>query len=313
MELDLRLIRYAVILADELHFGRAAQKLLIAQQTLSSQIAQLEARLGVVLFIRDSRHVELTPAGVFFVDRGRRLLAEARAMIVELNRTAPLLRVDVITEGLPTTDLIARQLRSRLPEVTLEVVQGHGFTVAVTGLLQGRTDLAFGRVHGLDGPLPKVLQHQLVRLESMGVALPAEHKLAGHDAVRMEDLAEYPLLLHIAEEATDWLDWNEELIAEFGLEVGYRMRGHGRSAANAAVTAYHAPALGPLFTPVADDVVVRPVVDPVPVYPFSAVWRSGPPIKSLDGAITAIRTIAAESGWLDPPPQAWWMPAADHT
>ncbi|WP_329172688.1 LysR family transcriptional regulator [Streptomyces sp. NBC_01477] len=313
MELDLRLIRYAVILADELHFGRAAQKLLIAQQTLSSQIVQLEAGLGVVLFIRDRRHVELTPAGKLFVDRGRRLLAEARNMVVEFSRTAPLLRVDVITEGLPTTDLIARQLRSRLPEVTLEVVQGQGFTVAVTSLVQGRTDLAFGRVNGLDGPLPKALQHRLVRLEPMGVVLPADHGLAGRDAVRMAELADHPLLLHIAEEAADWQDWNEQVVAEFGLEVGYRMRGHGRSAANAAVAAYRAPSLGPLLAPAADGVVVRPVVDPVPVYPFSAVWRSGRPSRPLDGAITAVRGIADESGWLEPPPREWWMPAADHT
>jgi DNA-binding transcriptional LysR family regulator len=74
MDLDLRLLRYFVAVADELHFGRAAAKLYISQPALSKQIRKLEDQLGTPLLIRDSRHVTLTPRGQRFVDDARQLL-----------------------------------------------------------------------------------------------------------------------------------------------------------------------------------------------------------------------------------------------
>ncbi|UOZ06926.1 LysR family transcriptional regulator [Amycolatopsis sp. WQ 127309] len=309
-DLDLRLVRYAVALAEELHFGRAAGRLHIAQQTLSAQIGQLENRLGVALFVRDRRHVELTEAGAVFVEGGRRLLTEAQDLVAALDRTTPPLRVDVITEGL-VTNVVARLLRERLPGLSLEVLQGHGLAATLTGLVQARIDLAFGRVHWPGATLPKTVRHELVRLEPMGVVLPAAHPLTAGTEVRMSDLASHPLLLHTAEEAREWQDWNERLAAEFRLDLARRLHGHGRSAANAAVLAYDMPALAPLEAPVPDGVVVRPVVDPVPVYPFSVVWRSDRANGAPARAVRAIREIAHELGWLAPPARPWWLPADD--
>ncbi len=310
VDLDLRLVRYAVVLADELHFARAAARLLIAQQTLSSQISRLESRLGVTLFLRDRRHVELTREGELFVRRGRELLADASDLLGELRRSAPPLRVDVITEGL-TSGVIARELRPRLTDVTLEVIQGQGFAGTVSALVEGVVDLAFGRINGTGEPLPRSLRYQLVRLEPMGVVLPAGHELAHRARVPMAELAAYPLLLHTAQEAAEWLDWNQELATAFGLRVGRSLHGHGRGAANAAVLAYRAPSFGPLEAPMPDGVVVRPVVDPVPLYPFSVFWRAGSKSIPLRHAITTIYDIATEHGWLVPPRDDWWLPTAD--
>src|SRR6478609_11398791 len=80
MDLDIRLVRYFVAVADELHFGRAAAKLYISQPALSKQIRKLESDLGTQLLVRDSRHVALTARGELFLDDARQLLVLAERM-----------------------------------------------------------------------------------------------------------------------------------------------------------------------------------------------------------------------------------------
>ncbi|WP_432252305.1 LysR substrate-binding domain-containing protein [Streptomyces sp. HNM1019] len=190
-------------------------------------------------------------------------------------------------------------------------IQGQGFAGTVSALVEGVVDLAFGRISDAGEPLPRSLRYQLVRLEPMGVVLPAGHELAHRARVPVAELAAHPLLLHTAQEAAEWLDWNEELAAAFGLRVGRRLHGHGRGAANAAVLAYRAPSFGPLEASVPDGVVVRPVVGPVPLYPFSVFWRAGSKSVPFRHAITTIHDIATAHGWLVPPREGWWLPAAD--
>src|ERR1035438_7235926 len=79
--LDLRLVQYFVAVAEELHFGRAAERLHIAQPSLSHQIRRLEQQLGVVLLERTSRRVELTPAGQTLLTEGRRLLTQSQRAV----------------------------------------------------------------------------------------------------------------------------------------------------------------------------------------------------------------------------------------
>jgi DNA-binding transcriptional LysR family regulator len=74
-ELEFRLLRYFVAVAEELHFSRAARRLFVAQQAVSRDIRRLEGRLGVTLLDRDTRQVTLTPAGVRLLARARQLLA----------------------------------------------------------------------------------------------------------------------------------------------------------------------------------------------------------------------------------------------
>src|SRR6476620_1597387 len=77
MDIDLRLVRYFVVVASELHFGRAAAQLFVSQPALSKQIKKLETQVGEQLLVRDSRHVDLTPRGQRFYDEAQQLLALA--------------------------------------------------------------------------------------------------------------------------------------------------------------------------------------------------------------------------------------------
>ncbi|CDP86674.1 MULTISPECIES: LysR family transcriptional regulator [Mycolicibacterium] len=309
MDLDLRLVRYAVVLADELHFARAATRLHIAQQTLSAQISQLEARLGVNLFLRDRRGVELTPAGELFIARGRDLLSDAQDLLAELRETKPPLRLDVITEGL-TAGVVARELGSRIDDLLVEIRQSQGLAVTASAVAEGRIDLAFGWVDGLETALPPSLHSQLVRLEPIGVVLPAGHRLAAFEEVPMHELAQHPMVVHTAEEAVDWQTWIETVVEAFDLDIGWRLHGHGRSAANAAVVTYQAPAFASMEAPVPDGVVVRPVIAPVPLCPVEVVWRArGTTPARLRRALSAIRDITNEHGWILPPTTEHWLPA----
>src|SRR3982751_3633280 len=86
MEPELRHLRYFVAVAEELHFGRAAQRLRMAQPPLSQQIRQLEAMIGTPLLLRTSRSVVLTPAGEAYLERCRRVLATVSDDVHEAGR-----------------------------------------------------------------------------------------------------------------------------------------------------------------------------------------------------------------------------------
>ena len=86
--LELRQLRYFVAVAEELHFGRAAERLHMSQSPLSRAIRELERELGLVLFLRTTRHVELTPAGAALLERARRALAEVDLAVEDARRAA---------------------------------------------------------------------------------------------------------------------------------------------------------------------------------------------------------------------------------
>ncbi|MFD8598425.1 LysR family transcriptional regulator [Kitasatospora sp. NPDC059646] len=310
MDLDLRQVRYAVALADELHFGRAASRLAIAQQTLSAQIRTLEKRLGVPLFTRDRRHVALTPSGETFVRHGRRLLSDAERLVDEVSQTRAPLRIDVVTEGLPST-LLIHHLRTQAPDLPFEVVQSHGLAAAVPRLLSGGLDLAFGRPHGLGRPLGATLATMPVGLEPIGVVVPADHPLAALDEVPLAALAEHPLLVHTADESAEWRDWVGQAVEAFGLTVATRVRGHGRTSALAAVQALRRPAFGLAAVHLPEGLTARPLTDPVPLYSWHAVWNSSTTNRAVNQALELTHAYARTHRWHRPPATDWWLPQPD--
>jgi DNA-binding transcriptional LysR family regulator len=283
----------------------------IAQQTLSAQIRTLERRLGVTLFSRDRRHVALTPAGRAFAEQGRRLLRDAGRLVDTVRETRAPVRVDVLGEGLASTRLI-HQLHAEAPESAFEVVLGHGLAAALPQLRAGSLDLAFGRAHGLGRPLDPPLVSMPVGLEPIGLVLPIDHPLAAADAVPLTALAEHRLLVHGADESTEWRDWVDQAVAAFGLQVASRVRGHGRTSALAAVQALGLPAFGLVAaTPLPAGLTTRPLVEPVPLLAWHAVWNSATPHPEIQRILDVVHAYARAQHWNRPPAAPWWLPLPD--
>ena len=192
--MDLRQLRYFVAVAEERHFGRAAQRLHMSQPPLSMQIKALEQDLGVELFERTSRRVALTDAGRLFLERARAILSavdEAREMArgAELGLQG---RLEVGFISSATLSLLPpslRRFRERYGEVELELRE---LTSAqqVDALYEGGIGVGLVRL-----PLRAPgIQFEPILEERLIVALPSGHELEDLDRVPLEAIADLPLV-----------------------------------------------------------------------------------------------------------------------
>ncbi len=192
VDLDTRLLRAFVAVAEELNFTRAAQRLTLAQQALSAQIQQLETRLGSRLFERTTRRVELTEAGALLLPHARATLAALDAgtnALQEARRAARrTLRVGLSgTAMVPVTGRTMRRFAERHPDVEL-VVSNTGLDQPAAGLKEGEVDVAFVRPPFLDEGISMVT----VLTEDRYAVLPQDHPLAGREHVRPQDIVHDP-------------------------------------------------------------------------------------------------------------------------
>ncbi|NNC14106.1 LysR family transcriptional regulator [Planctomonas sp. JC2975] len=184
MDLDLRKLRYFVAVAEELHFGRAAERLLIAQPVLSRQVMALEREIGVGLLDRTSRHVALTPAGERLADEGRSLLASATTAVRRTHEAARGLERLVIgfAPGLRVAPAVAAigEVAPELDVALIELVWYEG----ADAVRDGRADIAVVREPFDDDGLMSVP----LGAEPKLAVLSAHHRLAGKRRLRMRDL-----------------------------------------------------------------------------------------------------------------------------
>ncbi|MFC9220550.1 LysR family transcriptional regulator [Streptomyces hygroscopicus] len=188
IELETRELEYVVALADELHFGRAAARLSIAQPALSKAIRRIESRLGVQLFIRSSRHVGLTPAGEALREHGRHALNAVSAAVRNARRAGDAqARLRLVLKPGGDAGLLSAILAEYAHQPTARQVDilFSGPADRTDFLRDGRADvgLLYAPFDDLDG-----LAHETLHAEDRVVIVPSGHRLAGHASVRMSDL-----------------------------------------------------------------------------------------------------------------------------
>ena len=214
--MELRHLRYFRAVAEELHFGRAAERLHIAQPPLSQQIRQLERELAVTLLVRSTRKVELTPAGQTYLKRVVAILdavdeAGGQAQRIAEGAEGQLAIGCVGSATYSLLPRLVRALREELPGVDVSVRGEMLAPAQITALLAGEIDLALLR--------PPIEQSgvlvETVRRDRLLAALPEGHPLAVRDELRVNDLRD------------------EEFVAHAG---------HGRSVMNSVLTAMCADA-----------------------------------------------------------------------
>ncbi len=314
MDLDIRLVRYFVAVADELHFGRAAAKLYISQPALSKQIRKLENEVGTQLLVRDSRHVELTARGERFLEDARQLLALADRM-----RRTPetnTVRIAHIFE-LDTSRQVADAFSSEYDDVQL-VERSMDSARQLDALLSEQLDVAVLRV------TPKMLaerptgwQRRLLRLEPLWlVGRP------GDDARDSVSLHERPVEVFADAAGSGLFNVHGEYLAAFERETRVALRWRGNPGTFQHCLAAVLRAREPAFTMEFESYAKRyaeagiPIHRPMelqPAYPWWVAWRDDDPSEATNAFVTSAQELSESSGWLQPSVgrTPLWLPAGD--
>jgi DNA-binding transcriptional LysR family regulator len=201
--MELKHLRYFVVVAEELHFSRAAARLHMAQPPLSQMIRRLEQELGVRLFHRTRRHVSLTVAGEVFLDEARATLARADSAVQRLKRAARgemgTLKIGLVpwADLVPQFSDIIRRFNSRESEVKLDFIS-ISTPDHPDALTAGRIDIGF---FAPPAP-PSDLVHEVVAVDSIVVALPTKHALCRRRVIPLEVLGDQGHVLVAPERAS---------------------------------------------------------------------------------------------------------------
>jgi DNA-binding transcriptional LysR family regulator len=192
---ELRHLRYFVAVAEELHFGRAAERIGIAQPPLSQQIQRLEKEIGVQLFVRNRRRVRLTEAGEVFLEEARATLRQAEQAVDLVKRASrgEVGRLNVGFVGSATFNVmppILRRFRKDYPDVDLMLYE-LSTTQQVAALHERRIDIGFVRppFSASDLALEVIAREPLVTI------LPFDHPLAERPSLRLAELTGEPFIL----------------------------------------------------------------------------------------------------------------------
>jgi DNA-binding transcriptional LysR family regulator len=294
MAIELRLLRYFAVVAEERHVGHAAARLFISQPALSQQIRALEEQVGVPLFVRHPRGMELTEAGEALLQEARQVLASSErleAAMEELGRGhTEGLRLG-LPPGLPPgllPDLLAA-LRDREPDARVEVRE---LTTPeqLTALGDGSLDLGLVREPVDDGGLSR----RTLLVEPLGVSLPATHPLAERSELTLRELADELFVCFPRAWAPSLHDVLANELREQGIQARFQDSAQ-LSTTEGMVAAGHGITLSaPPWLDGATGIVWRPLSDVQIEIRTAAAWRSANRSPLLKAMVDVLPVVAPD-------------------
>ncbi len=193
--MEIQQLRVFLAVAEELHFGRAAERLHLAQPPVSRTVRQLERDLGADLFIRSTRSVQLTAAGAALMAPARDILAavdRAQASALAAGRgeagTVKLAYAGASTHVL--VGMLAREVRRVHPGIEIRLNSQDFALPALARVLRGEVDISVGRWDFV----PAGIRSRIIVEEHLVMAVPASHRLAGQDGVHLAELSDEPFV-----------------------------------------------------------------------------------------------------------------------
>lgn len=292
--MELRTLRYFVTLAEELHFGRAAHRLALTQPPLSLAIRALETELGVRLFARSRRRVEITHAGSAFLGEARAILAHA-ADAVQLARAAERGEVGRLAIG-----FMSASVYTLLPPVLREFAAGHPrvrLELRELTLPQQMAALRRGDIHAgfVRPPVTDAeLESEVLLQEPLCVALPAGHPLAALRRVRAAKLAGEPFVMFQRAPGLVLHD----LVLGFCLQQGFSPRVAQEAAQTHAVIGLVSAGIGVALVPASAQeirlrgVEIRPLFERSPPVGTALAWRRDDASPVRAAFVDTARSIA---------------------
>ncbi|TMR15898.1 LysR family transcriptional regulator [Nonomuraea turkmeniaca] len=308
MEVDIQGMRAFVITAEELHFGRAGERLFVSQQALSKRIRRLEEALGMPLFERTTRTVELTPAGQRLLPLALEALSAFDKAIAAIRVSADPLRVDVYDERFTPLRML-RRASERDPGLQVELSMRQGLAVAIPAVRRQEIDAAFGRVHDLPWPWPSELACRLVHVEPLHAFIPQDHMLADKSELRPADLREWGISMPDPAGAAEWRGYLRRLADHFDVPLRFTAPAIGqRHLVEQFLREKKAVGLGEMSIDATGTGLRRvPIVDPTPLLPWSIVWHRRNPHPMLQTLFRHLHAATLPS----PSDRQRWVPDVD--
>ncbi|MFC9842574.1 LysR family transcriptional regulator [Streptomyces sp. NPDC060223] len=300
--MEIRQLEYAVAVAEELHFGRAAERMHVTQQSVSEQIRRLERELGAPLFARTSRRVTVTAVGEAFLPEARDAIAAVRHAL-DVGRRAATGAVDELRLGYAEDlgprlfELAVPALHARFPEVRLSP---RPMTTAaqLSELSERRLDLGFCWT----AEFPPDLDSLLVAREPLVVALAAGHPLAASEAIDPVQLSHQPLVI-VERKVNPWL--HDHFVRQLEARGTTVTLHRGISSLDRLLPlVVSGSAIGLTTTGAATarpfaGVVYRPFNDPGPYADHRIVWRRDTASPAVAALVDIVRELR-DTGGLPP-------------
>jgi DNA-binding transcriptional LysR family regulator len=292
--MELRKLRHFVVLAEELHFGRAAERLAMTQPPLSISIRALEEELGVRLFERTRRRVALTHAGAAFVAEARGLLARAN-QAVEQVRAADRGEVGHLTVGFMAASaytvlpLVLRDFAARFPGVRLDLRE---LTLPQQFAALRRAEIHVGLVRP---PVSDAdLEEEVILEEPLVLALPTGHRLASRARISVKALADERFVMFQRGPGLVLHD----LVMRFCIGAGFTPRVVQEASQTHVVVGLVSAGIGVAIVPGSAHnirlrgVLYRPMIERTPPVHTALAWRRG----DRSPVVESFRGIAREVG-----------------